>query len=258
MIPQSAVPPTRAEGHAETGFFGKLPSKGDFLSRRLPSGFIEVWDAWLQAGIASSRADLGEAWTGCFLEAAVWRFIIPPRMVTERAWIGIVLPSVDRVGRHFPLTVTAGIAQAHLDGAATLDRANDWLAAISSAALDAVGTAGNADEFDARVAALPFPLAAVAVLDSGGASPSPKSAGSGFLGFALEEHERLITERLRGVLAGTAPYFALWWTIGSKARPPCLLASDSLPAGRRFCALLDGRWREREWSSGCSVKANGV
>ncbi|MBI3370471.1 MAG: type VI secretion system-associated protein TagF [Betaproteobacteria bacterium] len=258
MIPQSAVPPTRAAGHAETGFFGKLPSKGDFLSRRLPSGFIEVWDAWLQAGIASSRGDLGEAWPSSFLEAAVWRFFIPARMVTERAWIGIVLPSADRVGRYFPLTIAAGIARAHLDGAATLDAANEWLAAISSAALDALGPAGNAETFDARVAALAFPLAAVAGSVSAGPSPSSKPAESRFLGFALEQDERLVTERLRGVSEGAAQDLALWWTIGSKGRVPCLLASDSLPAGRLFCALLDGRWAEHGWLNGCSMRANGV
>src|SRR5690606_36950533 len=29
------------------GFYGKLPSRGDFVSRRLPADFIGQWDAWL-------------------------------------------------------------------------------------------------------------------------------------------------------------------------------------------------------------------
>lgn len=257
-MPQSAVSPTRAEGYAETGYFGKLPSKGDFLSRRLPSGFIEVWDAWLQAGIAASRRDLGDAWANCFLGAPVWRFFTPARMVTERAWIGIVLPSMDRVGRHFPLTIAAGIAQSQLDAVATLDAANGWLASISSAALDALSPGGTAEALDARVAALPFPLAAAAGTASGGASTAPRPAQSRYLGFALEQDERLVTDRIRGALHGTAQHFALWWTIGSTARTPCLLAGDSLPAERRFCALLDGRWTEHEWANGCGDKTNGV
>lgn len=256
-MPQSAVSATRAEGHAETGYFGKLPSKGDFLSRRLPSGFVEVWDAWLQAGIVSSRRELGDAWASCFPGAPVWRFFTPPCMVTERAWIGIVLPSMDRVGRHFPLTVAAGIALAQVDAVATLDASSEWLAAISSAALDALAQGGNAESFDARVAALPFPLAKATGTGSGGTSTTPKPAQTRFLGFALEPDERPATERVRAALDG-AQRFALWWTIGSTARPACLLASDSLPAERRFCALLDGRWTEHEWLNGCSTKANGV
>ena len=48
------------------GFFGKLPSHGDFLSRRLPRSFVDPWDSWLQsrtarrglAGDLSHQSDL--------------------------------------------------------------------------------------------------------------------------------------------------------------------------------------------------------
>ena len=29
----------------ETGWYGKLPASGDFVTRRLPPSFIEPWDA---------------------------------------------------------------------------------------------------------------------------------------------------------------------------------------------------------------------
>ena len=28
------------------GFYGKLPSHGDFLRRRVSDAFVGVWDAW--------------------------------------------------------------------------------------------------------------------------------------------------------------------------------------------------------------------
>jgi len=40
------------------GFFGKLPSRGDFVSRYLPKSFLEPWDNWLQTAIAQSRQQL--------------------------------------------------------------------------------------------------------------------------------------------------------------------------------------------------------
>ena len=248
----------QAVEQAETGFFGKLPSRGDFLSRRLPSGFVEVWDAWLQAGISSSRRELGEAWAGYYVEAPVWRFFIPPRIVTERAWIGIFLPSLDRVGRHFPLTIAAGLARDHLDGPATLGAACEWLAALESVALDALKPGVTLEDFDARLVALPFPLAAAKRLDPGAASALSMRADSGFLAFALEPDERPVSERSPSPLERVAQRFALWWTTGSEVRPACVLASVSLPAGPRFCALLDGRWTEHGWSAGCSLKDNGV
>ena len=40
------------------GFYGKLPSIGDFVSRRLPSDFIRPWDQWLQETLYLSKKEL--------------------------------------------------------------------------------------------------------------------------------------------------------------------------------------------------------
>ena len=109
-----------------------------------------------------------------------------------------------------------------------------------------------------RSAALPFLLASATRSDSRGASALSAANDSRFLAFALEHDERPVAERLLRRLEGVAQHFALWWTTGSEVRPACVLASDSLPAGGRFCALLDGRWTEHGWSSGCGLNANGV
>ena len=42
-----------------SAFYGKLPAKGDFLSRNLPQEFVAAWDQWLQAGMHASREALG-------------------------------------------------------------------------------------------------------------------------------------------------------------------------------------------------------
>lgn len=41
--------------HHATGFYGKLRSHGDFVSRGLPHGFVQAWDAWLQTGLLTSQ-----------------------------------------------------------------------------------------------------------------------------------------------------------------------------------------------------------
>ena len=50
---------------------------------------------------------MGEAWLPAFLEAPVWRFVLPPGMGGAQAVVGLMLPSVDRAGRYFPLTFAA-------------------------------------------------------------------------------------------------------------------------------------------------------
>jgi type VI secretion system protein ImpM len=108
---------TRRSGSAgivpEAGFFGKLPSRGDFVRAGLPGDFVAVWDLWCQRMIAESRVVLDEAWEAAWLEAPVWRFALPPGGCGDGAALGAWLPSVDGVGRYFPLTI-AVVAQCSL------------------------------------------------------------------------------------------------------------------------------------------------
>jgi type VI secretion system protein ImpM len=87
------------------GWYGKIPSLGDFASRRLPSDFIETWDTWLQHSMATSRAALGDRWLDIYLTSPAWRFVCAAGACGPRAVAGLIVPSVDRVGRYFPLTV---------------------------------------------------------------------------------------------------------------------------------------------------------
>jgi type VI secretion system protein ImpM len=89
------------------GFYGKLPARGDFVSWALPRDFTDKWDAWLAAAIAGSQTSMGQDWLPAFLEAPVWRFALSPGLCGDRAALGLMLPSVDRAGRYFPLTFAA-------------------------------------------------------------------------------------------------------------------------------------------------------
>jgi type VI secretion system protein ImpM len=89
------------------GFYGKLPARGDFVRAGLPRDFTDPWDSWLQSVMAGSRTLMGDAWLPAFLEAPVWRFSLPPGMCGTAAAFGLMLPSVDRAGRYFPLTFAA-------------------------------------------------------------------------------------------------------------------------------------------------------
>jgi type VI secretion system protein ImpM len=88
---------------AAVGLLGKLPSHGDFLRRNLPAELAGPLDDWLAAVVAGSRENLGEGWRGAWLEAPVWRFALAAGPCGPHAAAGVWLPSVDRVGRHFPL-----------------------------------------------------------------------------------------------------------------------------------------------------------
>ena len=99
--------PSPLEGEIIRGFAGKIPARGDFIHGGLPRDFTDPWHDWQSMVIAGSRTLMGDVWLDAFLEAPVWRFILPPGLCGPRAAVGLIMPSVDKVGRYFPLTFAA-------------------------------------------------------------------------------------------------------------------------------------------------------
>jgi type VI secretion system protein ImpM len=185
---------------ARLGFAGKLPARGDFVLRGLPRSFAEPWDEWLAQAIAGSRAVLGPDWLDAWLVAPIWRFALPGGAAGPDAVAGVMLPSVDRAGRHWPLTLGA-VLPGRLAAPAP-DAA--WYAALEQLGLDAVLGDADPDALEARlprfeegladlppgwwtegaprvgarhlpIGALPGPAAFAAMLDEA-AAPAPRLA----------------------------------------------------------------------------------
>jgi type VI secretion system protein ImpM len=109
-----------------------------------------VWDQWLQRGMARLR-DRHADWTAHYLEAPIWCFALGPQVAGERAWIGVLMPSVDGVGRYFPFTLAvelAGDVSDALQGEA-LGAALHWWALGIQAALEGLDGDLDALRFDA-------------------------------------------------------------------------------------------------------------
>lgn len=87
------------------GAYGKIPALGDFFRIDLPPGFTDPWDRWLQAALSQGRSALGDRWMECYMAAPIWRFTLSAGLAGPEAAQGVVMPSVDRVGRLFPLTL---------------------------------------------------------------------------------------------------------------------------------------------------------
>jgi type VI secretion system protein ImpM len=89
------------------GVFGKMPSVGDFFRVNTPPGFVQVWDDWLQRGLLQGAESLGDRWDAYYMSAPIWRFCLSRGLAGSNKLIGVLMPSVDRVGRRFPLTLMA-------------------------------------------------------------------------------------------------------------------------------------------------------
>lgn len=131
------------------GWYGKLPSLGDFASRRLPPLFVEPWDRWLAGNLATWR-ESDAAWLDAYLAAPPLRFALGVGVPFEESpgYAGVLMPSVDRVGRYFPLTVVRPRA---LDQAAAPAA---WLEALEDLSVAALNDDWSAERFDDELAGL--------------------------------------------------------------------------------------------------------
>ncbi len=150
------------------GFYGKLPSQGDFVTRRLPWEFTSAWDDWLQQGMHASHAALGDRWLALYLSAPIWRFQLAPGVCGPLGWRGVFFASVDRVGRYFPLTLAfmsapdAAGARARQGVAPSLAVDEPGWFAAEEAALAGLDPALPIDDFERALQALVEPAAQVA------------------------------------------------------------------------------------------------
>ena len=135
------------------GWYGKLPTRGDFVGRGLPRSWLRVWDDWLQQSLAGAGQRLGAArLRERLLAMPPWQGVVLPAQRGRPVWCGVVAPAADRVGRVFPLL----LAEAY--DATALDRAG--LKALQSRALyvadwlDRIGALASPREFEAGAAQL--------------------------------------------------------------------------------------------------------
>ena len=245
----------------EVGFYGKLPSHGDFLQRRAPEAFVTLWDDWLQAAMAESRAALGEAWLGIYLTSPVWRFAAAAGACGPGPVAGVLVPSVDRVGRYFPLTIVAALP-GDIDVVTASLRMDPFFDAVEQLALTTLEAPEvDLDAFDAA-------LRGAAPLLSTGSRPVPvlepraeellDGAAAPPVQIAIGAPPRLadaLLELLSRRLASVYDPVMLWWTEGSSAIDPSALICAGLPTPRMFTALLDGRWIERGWQPLSTARA---
>lgn len=203
------------------GWFGKLPSLGDFASRRLPAEFVEVWDDWLAQGLSDWRA-ADPAWLDAYLAAPAWCFVLGPGLIAKGApgrgarppgpaWAGILMPSVDRVGRYFPLTLASPVQALQ---AAAAPRLAHWLRVVAVRAVEALHQDWSAEQLDEallEVSDLTWPLPV-------------GDEGSNEFGLALE----------RAAHQGDT---ALWW-LPQAGQSPQTRQTAGLPTGPEFARLF--------------------
>jgi len=231
---------------AAVGFFGKLPCNGDFIERRVNGAFRDVWDEWLQGSLAQSQRVLGGRWLDCYLTSPLWRFFLCDGVAGAASYAGVLVPSVDRVGRYFPLTVVVELP-IELAPLAFARAAQSWFVTVERLCTDALQEQGlQLDTFDAAI------MASAAELANADQIASPEAFNGGASQWRWSIRSAADLDAAFGpALLPTAQKalrpMTLWWTDGSERVGPSALLARGLPSQDSFAAFLAGGWDDGHW-----------
>ncbi len=223
------------------GLYGKLPGHGDFVARNLPNNIVQIWDGWLQAFIGSSQERLGQEWLNVYLTSPIWRFGFSAGVLDEQQWLGILLPSVDKVGRYFPFSVLVPVP-GDLSLLDILCEQAEWLNPVEEALLHALDEGQQVDELLARIGPMVLPTYLRRQWFNQGYQAGPIQAPC-----VDVQMNSAVTGLLEGLLATSFSSHSIWTTQGSDRIDACVAIAPGLPAVSSGTALLDGNWQHWQW-----------
>ena len=221
------------------GAFGKMPDVGDFFRLNAPGGFVRTWDSWLQQLLLEAQAVYGAEFDSHYMSAPLWRFTLAAGLAGPAKMMGVLMPSVDRVGRRFPLTL---MVQLDTPGPPALDHLRERVLfeQLEEIALSTLETGVTKDQLWSDLQRLEVPdlRASVPLRQEG---TTLVLTGSGADGSAVETH-------LAGALLARQSPGGCLWSAYLDSGPRMMITAD-LPLGRSGCGLFDlgaSIWREAQ------------
>lgn len=222
-----------------TGLFGKLPAHGDFIQRTLPTNFVAGWDEWLQHYVAGSQEQIGESWLDYYLTSPIWRFMISEGCIDANAWIGIMLPSVDRIGRYFPISIITRIP-ARLCSLEFLLSSNNWLEDIEEVALTALEGDLTADDLLNEINNVNIMHNDIYLKQSLLENSDPVVID---MDFEEQVPSSVSSYLLDSFLTQSLSSYSAWTTQGSEHVSPGVFISQGMPPINGIAAMMNGNWR---------------
>ena len=205
-----------------------MPSVGDFFRLGVAPAFVQPWDTWIQRSMLAAAQALGPTWDAHYMSAPIWRFCLSPGLTGPQQMLGVLMPSVDRVGRRFPLTLVAAVPG---EGSAILShfRATGIYQQLEDLALAALEDDMTRDRLATELTCIASPLQHSAV--------SVQVSGTTMVLKLGEEADSLLPDLTTGLMAQRYRAPSIWSTeIGGVPR---MMVCEGLPDGASVRALFD-------------------
>jgi type VI secretion system protein ImpM len=216
------------------GFYGKLPTYGDFIQKRLPTDFINPWHEWLQAGMMACREKSPDGWMSFYLNCPAWSFVLAAGICGEQAVAGVTIPSVDRVGRYFNFTM-ASVLPVETRPSVFAGTYRDWFETLENLSLSVLEEEMDQDAIDDAINRLSAEL--------NWATP-PHTTFSGSPGHARVVSDgqagvrELLPEMLHQRISSEYGQYGLWWHHGSSQVNAQLVTCAGMPTTEVYLGMM--------------------
>lgn len=218
----------------EVGFYGKLPTYGDFIQKRLPTDFINPWHEWLQSGMMACRERDQEGWMSYYLNCPAWNFVLASGICGQQPVAGVTIPSVDRVGRYFNFTM-ASILPSEVNPPVFASTQSQWLEGLENLALSVLEEDLDQDGIERLI------NESAAELNWNPDSRSVFSSGEDYAR-VIPDNASSTSEMLSGMLhqmiSREHERYGLWWHHGSSQVGAQLLSCANMPSGEIYLGLM--------------------
>lgn len=118
--------------------FGKLPTEGDFIRAGADQYLLDFLDRWLTAAWSDFVLSADADWEARYRVSPLWWFAAPEG---GQIVCGVISPSLDSVGRLFPIVVATRMGES--DSASAMRVASPWLTVVQAALLNALEPPGK-------------------------------------------------------------------------------------------------------------------
>lgn len=218
----------------EFGYFGKLPTFGDFIHQLLPQDFANGFHEWLQQSMASARTALGDDFLTWYLNCPAWKFLVTPGVCGEQSITGLTIPSVDRVGRYFNFTL-ATVLPTGVNPASYVTSNPRGFQALETAALDILEADFAREELEVKVREV------VRHFDS---VPQAHCESEVNVDFSIlsQEHAQSFSGHaaalLDCMLSRQMGDYSIWWTGREGQNRSRMLVCSGMPSAEAYLQLL--------------------
>lgn len=236
-----------------TGYYGKIPLRGDFVSGRIPSTFKNPWDDWAQQLVtASDKIKQANNGKSPWLKLPVYRFYLSSKVAGDNAWTGVMLPSRDSVGRQFPFCLARDI-DARLSAADCFSQQADVLTALENVIEQLYAGTLEFDSLEPSLSSIDAQY-----LPADAACDNPHQITGQTTGEAMSirigsdptlENNSFWKTATDAILNTTCTGHSIWATSPLSNSLPETLICEAMPSPESCLSMFSGDFTQSHWTS---------